>query len=136
LSKNRFARKICTNFRSLFDGQIGMNFSTDELIPFSDARSGLSRVIEDVMGGRELVVTRHGKMTVALVAASQFYQYREMERELNEFLAALEHDKSGSETKLALTALKKRVAAKREDFESFMSKVPNAPPLQGDEIQK
>ncbi len=66
-----------------------MKFSSDELIPFSDARSGLSRVIEDVMGGRELVVTKHGKMTVALVAASQFYQYREMERELNEFLAAL-----------------------------------------------
>jgi hypothetical protein len=51
-------------------------------------------------------------------------------------LAALEHDKSGSDTKLALAALKKRVAAKREDFESFMSKVPNAPPLQGDEIQE
>ena len=113
-----------------------MNFSTDELIPFSDARSGLSRVLEEVMGGRELVVTKHGKVTVALVAASQFYQYREMERELNEFLAALEHDKSGSDTKLALAALKKRVAAKREDFESFMSKVPSAPPLQGDEIQK
>ncbi len=113
-----------------------MKFSSDELIPFSDARSGLSRVIEDVMGGRELVVTKHGKMTVALVAASQFYQYREMERELNEFLAALEHDKSGGDTKLALAALKKRVAAKREDFKSFMSKVPHAPPLQGDEIQK
>ncbi len=113
-----------------------MNFSTDELIPFSDARSGLSRVVDDVMGGRELVVTKHGKMTVALVAASQLYQYREMERELNEFLAALEHDKSGGDTKLALTALKKRVATKREDFESFMSKVPDVPPLQGDEIQK
>ena len=73
-------------------------------------------------------------MTVALVAASQFYQYREMERELNEFLAALEHDKSGSDCKLALAALKKRVTAKSEDFESFMSKVPNVPPLQGDEI--
>ena len=136
MSKKRFARNICTNFRSLFDSQIGMNFSTDELIPFSDARSGLSRVIEDVMGGRELVVTKHGKMTVALVAASQLFQYREMERELNEFLAALEHDKSGGDTKLALTALKKRVAAKREDFESFLSKVPDVPPLQSDEIQK
>ena len=113
-----------------------MNFSTDELIPFSDARSGLSRVVEEVMGGRELVVTKHGKVTVALVAAFQFYQYREMERELNEFLAALEHDKSGGDTKLALAALKKRVAAKRTDFETFMSKVPNAPPLQGDEIQQ
>ena len=113
-----------------------MNFSTNELIPFSDARSGLSRVIEDVMGGRELVVTKHGKLTIALVAASQFYQYREMERELNEFLAALEHDKSGGGTRLALAALKKRVAAKRTDFESVMSKVPNAPPLQGDKIQE
>ena len=81
------------------------------------------------MSGRELVVTKHGKMTVALVAASQFYQYREMERELNEFLAALEQDKSGSNTKLVLAALKKRVAAKRKDFESFINKVPNAPPL-------
>ena len=113
-----------------------MNFSTDELIPFSDARSGLSRVVDYVMGGRELVVTKHGKMTVALVAASQLYQYREMERELNEFLAALEHDKSGSDTNLAVAALKKRVAAKREDFESFMSKVPDVPRLHGDEIQK
>jgi hypothetical protein len=41
LSKNWFARKICKEFRSLFDGQIGMNFSTDELIPFSDARLGV-----------------------------------------------------------------------------------------------
>ena len=96
-----------------------MKFSSDELIPFSDARSGLSRVIEDVMGGRELVVTKHGKMTVALVAASQFYQYREMERELNEFLAALEHDKSGSYTKLALAALKKRLAEKK-NFDSHL----------------
>jgi len=31
---------------------------------------------------------------------------------------------------------KKRMAAKKEDFESFMSKVPDVPPLQGDEIQK
>ena len=113
-----------------------MNFSTDELIPFSDARSGLSRVVDDVMGGRELVVTKHGKMTVALVPASQLYQYREMERELNEFLAALEHDRSGGDTKLALTALKKRVAAKREDFDNFMSNMPNVQSLQGDGIQK
>ena len=109
-----------------------MNFSTDELISFSDARSGLSRVVDDVMGGRELVVTKHGKMTVALVAASKLYQYREMERELNEFLAALEHDESGGDTKLALTALKKRLAAKREDFDNFMRNKPNVPPLSGD----
>jgi hypothetical protein len=75
-------------------------------------------------------------MTAALVTACQSYQYREIELELNEFLAALEHDKSGSDTKLALAALKNRMAAKREDFESVMSELPDAPPLQGDEIQK
>ncbi len=100
-----------------------MNFSTDELIPFSDARSGLSRVIADVMGGRELVVTKHGKMTIALVAASQLYQYRELERELDNFLVALERDKSGSYTWPELAALKMRVAAKREDFGNIVSKV-------------
>ena len=111
-----------------------MNFSTDELIPFSDARSGLSRVVDDVMGGRELVVTKHGKMTVALIAASRLYRYREMERELSEFFAALERDKSGGDTKLALTALKKRVAAKRENFDNVMSNMTNVPPLSGDGI--
>lgn len=111
-----------------------MKFSSDELIPFSDARSGLSRVIEDVLAGREFVVTKHGKLTVAFVAASQLYQYREMEREVNEYLAALDHVKNGSDTDGALAALKKRIAMKREDFESYMSKVPDVPPLPRDKI--
>ena len=105
-------------------------------MPFADTLSWFFCFIKDLIGGRELVVTKHGKMTVALVAASQLYRYREMERVLNEFLAALDHDISDSDTNLALAALKKRAAAKREDFEAFMNKVPHGPPLQGDEIQK
>ena len=73
------------------------------------------------MGGRELFVTKHGKVTVALVAASQLYQYREMERELNEFLAALAHDKSGGETKLALASLKKRVDTEKNYGRYFVA---------------
>lgn len=96
-----------------------MKSSSDELTPFSDARSGLPHVIEDVLAGRELVVTKHGKMTVAVVAASQLYQYREMERELHEYLAALDHSKSGSDAKVALTALKRRVATKRGISRAF-----------------
>ena len=46
-----------------------------------------------------------------------------MERAINDFLAALGHDKSGSDTKLALAAVKKRVAAKREDLERCADKV-------------
>lgn len=41
---------------------------------------GLSSAIKDELGGGELVVTKHGKMTVALGVASQYYLYREMER--------------------------------------------------------
>lgn len=99
-------------------------------------REAMPPIQTPTIGGRKLVLTKHGKVTVALVTASQLYQYRELERELNKFLGALEHDKSGGDTKLAVAALKKRMAAKRTDFESFISKVPNAPPLQGDEIQK
>ena len=61
-----------------------MKFSSDELIPFSEARSGMSKVIEKVLAGREFVVTRHSKMTVAIITASQLFQFREMERELSE----------------------------------------------------
>lgn len=113
-----------------------MKFSSDELVPFSETRSGLSHVIEAVMSGREFVITKHGKMTVALIAASQLYHFREMQRELIDYLALLDFGKNGIETKEALAALKRRVAVKREDFESHLNSVPNVPPGPGDELPK
>ena len=96
-----------------------MKFSSDELIPFSEARSGMSKVIEKVLAGREFVVTRHSKMTVAIITASQLFQFREMERELSEYLDSIDDEKSGSDVKEKLAALKRRIVTKQTDFATY-----------------
>ena len=100
-----------------------MKFSSDELIPFSEARSGMSKVIEKVLAGREFVVTRHSKMTVAIITASQLFQFREMERELSEYLDSIDGEKSGGDAKDKLAALKRRIVAKQADFATYSSNV-------------
>ena len=109
--------------RSFFDGRIDMKFSSDELIPFSEARSGMSKVIEKVLAGREFVVTRHSKMTVAIITASQLFQFREMERELSEYLGFIDGEQSGGDVKDKLAALRRRMVAKHADFASYSSNV-------------
>ena len=109
--------------RSFFDGRIDMKFSSDELIPFSEARSGMSKVIEKVLAGSEFVVTRHSKMTVAIITASQLFQFREMERELSEYLDYIDGEKSGGDVKDKLAALRRRMVAKHADFASYSSNV-------------
>lgn len=66
-----------------------MKFSSDELMPFSDVRTGLSHFLVDVQAGKEIVITRHGKPIAALVAASQLYRYRELGRVMGEMTAIL-----------------------------------------------
>ncbi len=100
-----------------------MKFSSDELIPFSEARSGMSKVIERVLVGREFVVTRHSKMTVAIITASQLFQFREMERELSEYLDSIDGEKNGGDAKDKLAALKRRIVAKQADFATYSSNV-------------
>lgn len=100
-----------------------MKFSSDELIPFSEARSGMSKVIEKVLAGREFVVTRHSKMTVAIITASQLFQFREMERELIEYLDSIDGEKSGGDAKDKLAALKRRIVAKQADFATYSNNV-------------
>ena len=109
--------------RSFFGGRTGMKFSSDELIPFSEARSGMSKVIEKVLAGSEFVVTRHSKMTVAIITASQLFQFREMERELSEYLGFIDGEQSGGDVKDKLAALRRRMVAKHADFASYSSNV-------------
>ena len=109
--------------RSFFDGRIDMKFSSDELIPFSEARSGMSKVIEKVLAGSEFVVTRHSKMTVAIITASQLFQFREMEREQRENLGIIDGEQSGGDVKDKLAALRRRMVAKHADFASYSSNV-------------
>ncbi|PHV10974.1 type II toxin-antitoxin system Phd/YefM family antitoxin [Chitinimonas sp. BJB300] len=66
-----------------------MKFSTDELMPFFEVRTGLSKHLDDVQAGEEIVITRHGKPVGALVSAEQLYRYRELERLITELTALL-----------------------------------------------
>ncbi len=79
----------------------------------------MSKVIEKVLAGREFVVTRHSKMTVAIITASQLFQFREMERELSEYLDSIDDEKSGSDVKEKLAALKRRIVTKQTDFATY-----------------
>jgi prevent-host-death family protein len=66
-----------------------MKFSTDELMPFFEVRTGMSKHLDDVQAGKEIVITRHGKPEGALVSAAQLYRYRELERVITELTALL-----------------------------------------------
>ena len=71
-----------------------MKFSTDELMPFFEVRTGMSKHLDDVQAGKEIVITRHGKPEGALVSAAQLYRYRELERVITELTALLKSTRS------------------------------------------
>lgn len=68
-----------------------MKFSTDELMPFFEVRTGMSKHLDDVQAGKEIVITRHGKPEGALLSAAQLYRYRELDRLLEHLLDVLAH---------------------------------------------
>jgi prevent-host-death family protein len=66
-----------------------MKFSTDELMPFFEVRTGMSKHLDDVQAGKEIVITRHGKPEGALLSAARLFQYREHERVIGDLLTLL-----------------------------------------------
>lgn len=73
-----------------------MKFSSDELMPFFEVRTGMSKHLDDVQAGKEIVITRHGKPAGALVSAEQLYRYRELERLTRELTALLSATKTSA----------------------------------------
>ncbi len=49
----------------------------------------MSKHLDDVQAGKEIVITRHGKPAGALVSAAQLYRYREQDRVMGELLSLL-----------------------------------------------
>ena len=82
-----------------------MKFSTDELLPFFKVRTGMSKHLDDVQAGKEIVITRHGKPEGALVSAAQLYRYRELERVITELTALLKSTATTAKPDKALLAL-------------------------------
>lgn len=49
----------------------------------------MSKYLDDVQAGKEIVITRHGKPEGALLSAAQLYRYRELERVITELTVLL-----------------------------------------------
>lgn len=69
-----------------------MKFSSDELMPFFEVRTGMSKHLDDVQAGKEIVITRHGKPEGALLSAAQLFRYREVDRLMVQLLEILTQD--------------------------------------------
>ena len=69
-----------------------MKFSSDELMPFFEVRTGMSKHLDDVQAGKEIVITRHGKPEGALLSAAQLFRYREVNRLMVQLLGILTQD--------------------------------------------
>ena len=82
-----------------------MKFSSDELMPFSEVRTGMSHFLVDVQAGKEIVITRHGKPIAALVAATQLYRYRELDRVMVELTTTLKSQAQTSKRDQAQSSL-------------------------------
>lgn len=58
-----------------------MPFDTDDIVPLNQVRAKFTDLAEQVRGGREKIITRHGEGYVALVDARRLDHYHRLERE-------------------------------------------------------
>lgn len=58
-----------------------MTISISDIRPFSDARAAFSKVVEDCISGREIIVTKNGKPVVAVINVRQLQWYHQLEQE-------------------------------------------------------
>lgn len=58
-----------------------MAFSTQDVIPLSQARAKLSELADQVKAGAEKIITKNGESHVALIDAARLDYYHQLERE-------------------------------------------------------
>lgn len=58
-----------------------MAITARDIIPFSQARSRLSEIADEVKAGAEKVITKNGESFVALIDADRLDYYHRLERE-------------------------------------------------------
>lgn len=103
-----------------------MKFSSDELMPFSEVRTGMSQFLVEAQAGKEFVITRHGKPIAALLSAAQLFRYRELERLLGEYVALSKTEPSSSQLNEALALLQHKIEQlpiKQEKQQSWAKKL-------------
>lgn len=58
-----------------------MGITARDIVPFTQARSNLSELAEQVKAGAEKIITRNGESYVALIDADRLDYYHQLERE-------------------------------------------------------
>lgn len=58
-----------------------MSFSTQDVVPISEARARLTELSDEVVGGAEKLLTKNGAAYVALVDARKLDYYHALEEE-------------------------------------------------------
>ena len=58
-----------------------MGIAVSDIIAFSEARTHLSRLVDEVQQGREKIITKNGQPVVALIDAKRLDYYHQLERD-------------------------------------------------------
>ena len=58
-----------------------MSISARDVVPFTQARSNLSELADQVRAGAEKIITKNGESYVALIDAQRLDYYHQLERE-------------------------------------------------------
>ena len=58
-----------------------MAFSTNDVVPFTQARANLSELADQAKAGAEKIITKNGESYVALIDADRLDYYHRLERE-------------------------------------------------------
>ncbi len=93
-----------------------MGISSNDVVPFSQARANLSELAEQVKAGAEKIITKNGESYVALIDARRLDHYHQLERARIHLLLIDEVEKGLSDmeagrvtdAKAALRKIKKR----------------------------
>ena len=96
-----------------------MSITSNDVVPFSQARSNLSELAEQVKAGAEKIITKNGESCIAMIDAQKLDYYHRLERarihlllidEVDNGLADVEAGRV-TDARSALSKLKKRRAA-------------------------
>jgi prevent-host-death family protein len=58
-----------------------MGIAVRDIVAFSDARTNLSRLVDEVQKGAEKIITKNGEPAVALIDAKRLDYYHSLERD-------------------------------------------------------
>jgi prevent-host-death family protein len=70
-----------------------MGIEVRDIIAFSEARSHLSRLVEEVQQGREKIITKNGEPAVAMIDAKRLDYYHQLERDRGHLMLIDEAEK-------------------------------------------